>query len=692
MTNKVTKLTLLALAIFISFFIGTKILVNANEDLGYDYNGYEYTIKDGKVTITKYVGYEKELIVPSLIDNKPVVMIADRAFYQLDITSVTIPEGVISLGGESFRSTKLETVVLPKSLIYISNFAFAECRNLKSITIHNNVEIIGPCAFSNTGITTISIPASTTVIGEEAFNSCNAMKSIHVDYANKSYKSIDGVLFDINGRYLVQYPNAKSDTSYTIPNGVIVIMTGAFYDCKYIESVVLPNNLLGIGKQSFYGCTNLANINIPEGILDIGQQAFFLCNNLQSVILPDSIVMIGPAAFGECDKLTSFHIPANVNYLSGGFLNGCDDLESITVDPSNPHYTSYEGVIYTKDMSTLVQYPCGNKRTSFTVPEDTISIGNVAFQGSKKLVIVTMPETLQHIGEYAFWECVNIARINFPRSLTTIGEFAFAYCQSLKNIVLPSSLTHFGQGAFMYCEALTTVKINGNITCIPDSAFFYCLELVTVLLPTSVTEIKDSAFYNCIMLSSLETLNRVEVFGENIFGINDEIYSKSNVLTIKCYKHSMAHKYAVEHGIPVIITNPMAKPTTSPILLDGKEVKLEGYTIDGFNYFKLRDIAYLLNNTQKQFDVTWEGSKKIVEILQGHSYTITGEELKHSGETQYTKAEVGNSKILINNREVKLTVFEINGYNYFKLRDLGSELNLIVLYNDIIKSIEIRTE
>lgn len=126
------------------------------------------------------------------------------------------------------------------------------------------------------------------------------------------------------------------------------------------------------------------------------------------------------------------------------------------------------------------------------------------------------------------------------------------------------------------------------------------------------------------------------------------------------------------------------KVMLSPQLLnvDGEEIACEKYNINGSNYFKLRDIAMLLNETPRQFEAAWNAEEEAIYITSGESYTVVGGELEDRGD--YSKSAVVSSQSLYINGEVVnyLSVYNIDGNNFFKLRDLGSALGFYVGYDE----------
>ena len=113
-----------------------------------------------------------------------------------------------------------------------------------------------------------------------------------------------------------------------------------------------------------------------------------------------------------------------------------------------------------------------------------------------------------------------------------------------------------------------------------------------------------------------------------------------------------------------------ANPTASTVLVDGSEVAYDAYNIANNNYFKLRDLAFTLNGTAKQFEVGWDGANNAISLTSGQPYTVAGGEMTSKGGGA-KEATPTNSRIYLDGREVNFTAYNIDGNNYFKLRDIG---------------------
>jgi hypothetical protein len=123
-----------------------------------------------------------------------------------------------------------------------------------------------------------------------------------------------------------------------------------------------------------------------------------------------------------------------------------------------------------------------------------------------------------------------------------------------------------------------------------------------------------------------------------------------------------------------------AKPTASRVVVDGQNLSFDAYNINGNNYFKLRDLAYALSGSQKQFDVGWDGAANAITLMSGKAYTAVGGEMASKGAGDKT-ATPTSSKITLNGGEVSLTAYNIGGNNYFKLRDIAQVFDFGVFWD-----------
>jgi len=153
---------------------------------------------------------------------------------------------------------------------------------------------------------------------------------------------------------------------------------------------------------------------------------------------------------------------------------------------------------------------------------------------------------------------------------------------------------------------------------------------------------------------------------------------------------SYAGMFCVHIGDTSYKTPVKAKPTTSKVLVNGKAVEFEAYNINGNNYFKLRDLAQAVNNTEKNFEVTWDGNNNAINLISNKPYTPVGNELS-KGDGKEKEALPTTSKIYKDGEEIFLTAYNINSYNYFKLRDIAKAFDIGVTWDGANNTIIIDT-
>ncbi|MCL1906138.1 MAG: copper amine oxidase N-terminal domain-containing protein, partial [Clostridiales bacterium] len=142
---------------------------------------------------------------------------------------------------------------------------------------------------------------------------------------------------------------------------------------------------------------------------------------------------------------------------------------------------------------------------------------------------------------------------------------------------------------------------------------------------------------------------------------------------------------------PIATANLSAIPTAAAVLVNGETVAFDAYNIAGNNYFKLRDIAITLSGTAKQFEISWDGANNAISLESGRPYTKVGGEMQGKG-TEEKMPAITNAKIFLDGHEVSFTAYNIDGNNYFKLRDIGQAFNFGVDWDAAQNTIVIDTD
>ena len=125
-------------------------------------------------------------------------------------------------------------------------------------------------------------------------------------------------------------------------------------------------------------------------------------------------------------------------------------------------------------------------------------------------------------------------------------------------------------------------------------------------------------------------------------------------------------------------TSVKIQPSTHVVTVDGERVDPQGYNINGYNFYKLRDIAYILNGTDSQFNVTWDGANNRIVLTDGAAYQEVGGEMTSSVSAAIKNVSESDSTIVLDGKTLSLTGYRINGNNYYKIRDVGSALGFSV--------------
>ena len=418
------------------------------------------------------------------------------------------------------------------------------------------------------GVKTITVPASVEVIEGNVFDFNPNLTDVFIEDGNPYFTDEDGVLFSKDMSALLFYPDGREATSYTVPEGVLVIGSMAFGRCNYLQEVIFP-----------------------EGLLVLGQYVFFMNDGIREVHLPDSVIAVGEATFEYCDNLEEVTFGKNVEFIGEAPFKECPSLKSIVFDEENQFYKTVDGVLYSSE-NELVRYPEGMEYTDeYNILEGTKKIGKSAFESTANIHTINLPdsvetideyafyhnrssyinlsENLQHIEHAAFFDCQNLLEITVSDSVDYIGDSAFGACLYMEEAILPKEVSYFGTEVFSNCGELKNVTLPENLTVLPDFTFRSCVSLKDLPDLKGVKEIAYGAFEGCGSLTeihiplSVETIdayafancrNLMNVFAmENLKELGDHVfYNQFATATLYGLKGSAFEAYAEKFNHPFV--------------------------------------------------------------------------------------------------------------------------------------------
>ena len=546
-----------------------------------------------------YSPFYDQTKLTSVTFGNQVTVIGDNLLSNCNnITSVQIPQSVESIGQSAFGDCanlstitisgdsklasignsafsgcgKFSSFALPENVTEIGNSVFEGCRSLVSIDISENSKLasIGDNAFFGCGkLAFVVIPAGVTSVGSSAFEGCSGLDSIQIA-SLEAWCNIDFESPYANPLYHAKklYLNNQPIQALVIPNTITSIKNYSFYNFSDgLTTVTLPENVVSIGDGAFFNCNSLTAINIPNSVASIGRSAFENCTGellvdcnidpassasdgafykggFSKVTISDKVDSIGSYAFFNCANLVSVSIPESVDTIGSKAFEGCTgDLLVNCVLPSVS--SAKNSGFYGSNFSKII------------VGDKVEKIGDYSFSGLTKLASVTIPENVKSIGKNVFENCTgevlvncnipsasstsegafyksNFSKVVLGDKVTSVGDYAFFDCDTLASVVLPLALSSVGEDAFKGCKKLAgvhvknieswlTIKfankdsrpnsqakvkfyvndvllskalISSVIDTIPDYAFYKC-SFDSIVVPESVKSIGLSAFEDC---------------------------------------------------------------------------------------------------------------------------------------------------------------------------------------------------
>ena len=271
---------------------------------------------------------------------------------------IIVKDGVTDIG-KLETGERLKKVTLGKGITVIPGGLFAGCVKLKTVKLSNNLRTIENDAFRwCESLTTITIPEKVRKILANPFMECSKLTKINVNKNNKTYISIDGILFTKSKKTLAIYPLGKKNSAYSVPKTVYKIAENAFSESSSIRTIKMTNSVKRIEDNAFAHCYRLKNVTLSQRLTYIGEQVFndtkfndtdsnwkngyLYCGNalisvkqnLKQVTVKKGTRILGTRAIDLCENLKKVTLPEGLLYINDYALHDDTKLSTLTIPKS----------------------------------------------------------------------------------------------------------------------------------------------------------------------------------------------------------------------------------------------------------------------------------------------------------------------------------------------------------------------
>ena len=390
--------------------------------------------------------------------------------------------GVTELPYRAFSMClNLKSIILPKSIKSIGDYAFVGCRLLAEIEIPDGVEGTGDRAFSITALERLHLPASLVSFG--SIDGCNTLNEITVDDNNPIYDSRDNcnAIIETATNTLLYGCNATQ-----LPSTVTKIAANALdgfagFSCSNLDL----SHVTSVGAYAFSGTNLSGTLRIPATLVEIGNSAF---SGAFTSITVDAGNLVYDSRY-NCNAL--------IETASNKLIMGCGNTQipadvSLIGDGAFRYITGLGDVVIPATVTSLGATAFGySDIKNVVIPEGVTTIPMSCFVGCGQLETVTLPSTIKEISSAAFADNIKLKNIYFPEGLTTIGDWAFNG-HALDTIDLPSTITSIGRDAFV-CGGSVPTFIIVRASVPPTLGWGLPLPQTTIYVPAASLEAYQTA-------------------------------------------------------------------------------------------------------------------------------------------------------------------------------------------------------
>lgn len=355
---------------------------------------------------------------------------------------------------------------------------------------------------------------------------------------------VNGIYYQVTGentcRVMPDAPEGPTTNSY---EGNIIVPSTVEIDGKTYK-------VNEIGKDAFSHCWDLTGVTLPPTIERLDSNAFASSRGITSMTLPASLRVIESNAFGfsglrtltieegldsigygGLGYLNSFadtlRLPASLRAMSPAALAFSHSVEAFSIDPTNPYWKSENGVVFSKDGSTLFAFPCNKYEEKYQIPSSVKYIESDACSFLDHMTAFEFPYTQMVIGKRAFYSSNKIKTVENAINVAVIDSAAFDGCTNLEYFEAGYGLKRIGDSAF---RAASSYNDNGyftigldyanNLTSIGKQAF-QGAKMQTIRIPQNVDTISPDAFrYTTLAKFDVNPANK------SYTSINGVLYNK----------------------------------------------------------------------------------------------------------------------------------------------------------------------
>lgn len=340
-------------------------------------------------------------------------------------------------------------------------------------------------------------------------------------------------------------------------------------NCSKLEELILPTETTRIDSLALAGCSSLDDVEIPSSVEHIGYGAFYGCEGITALFVPDEVRDVGIGAFQNMKRLKMLSMGNGVSEIDNSLILGDDSLDTINfgvrfekfnpvvfytapalnyifVNEGNPYFSTFDGVLFSKQGDVLLSYPVASSMVDYIVPDGVKTIAPCAFYNSNSLRSVTMPHSLTAIDSLAFYGCKSLHDVKLNEGLKTIRFGAFGMPlggnAALSKLNVPSSVSVIDGGAFLFNSSLNNLSVNDKNTYFSTNEYgmlfdknfstlcYVPCKIREFTIPKTVTGIGNYAFAGSLSLPSIYLNDNVETVGDGAFayatGIQDISFGK----------------------------------------------------------------------------------------------------------------------------------------------------------------------